>query len=179
MTAGGIGYELNVPASLPGRLPAQGEEVELHAALVVRDDALELYGFDSERDRQLFARLRSASGVGPRLALAILGTLSGGRIVSAICGKDPAVLQMVSGVGRKTAGRIVLELADKVEDLMLAGDEEAAPSDSVRAAVDALRALGYGQVESDEAVCRVRRELGERGAEAGTEAIIRAALARL
>lgn len=173
MTASGVGYELLVPATLLDRLPAEGDEVELHASLVVRDDALELYGFSSARDRELFRRLRSASGVGPRLALALLGSLPAGRLISAIRSKDHPVLQTVSGVGKKTAERIALELADKLDDLLIEGPEaEVTPAAS--AAVQALRVLGYGAMESREAVSRAVRELDGRSSE--TEELVRLAL---
>lgn len=173
MTPAGVAYEVFVPSSLVARLPMAGEEVELHTALLVRDDALELYGFQTGRDRELFLRLQSASGVGPRLALAILGTLSTPRVIRAIRGKEHAALRMVSGVGKKTAERIVLELADKVEDLA-AGIREADGAAPSVAAVEALRALGYAPAESDEAVDRARVELG--GREATAEELIRVAL---
>lgn len=174
-TADGLAYEIAVPAGLPGRLPAPGEEVELHTMLVVRDDAMELYGFGSARDRELFRRLQNASGVGPRLALALLGALPGGRIVSAIRGRDHQALQTVSGVGRKTAERITLELKDKLDDL--AAEEAAAPapagSDGA-AAVQAMRALGYGAAESEDAVRKAIEGLD--GREVGTEELVRRAL---
>jgi Holliday junction DNA helicase RuvA len=172
LTSGGIGYEIAVPATLIDRLPAAGEEVELHTSLVVRDDAMELYGFGTSTDRELFRRLQSASGVGPRLALALLGALPGGRIVAAIRAKDHAALQTVSGVGRKTAERITLELIDKLDDL---ADGDIPVRDGPTAsAVQALRALGYGQVESDQAVRRAQE--GTDGREVGTEELVRRAL---
>ena len=117
VTGDGVGYEVNVPLGLVDRLPPEGAAVELHTVLVVRDDAFELYGFETARDRELFQRLRTPSGVGPRLALAILGALPPGRIVRAIRAKDHRTLQTVSGVGRKTAERIAIDLADKLDDL--------------------------------------------------------------
>lgn len=172
LTSGGIGYEIAVPATLIDRLPAPGEEVELHTSLVVRDDAMELFGFGTSTDRELFRRLQNASGVGPRLALALLGALPGGRIVAAIRAKDHAALQTVSGVGRKTAERITLELIDKLDDL---ADGDAPAADGPTAsAVQALRALGYGQVESEQAVRRARE--GTDGRAFGTEELVRRAL---
>lgn len=170
MTSGGVSYELLVPAALLDRLPEVGQEVELHSALVSRDASLELFGFGSSRDRTLFLRLLGATGVGPRLALAMLGQLPGDRIVLAIRGRDHKVLQTVSGVGRKTAERIALELKDKLDDLAV---EEVAPLTAGASAVDALRALGYGQTEAEAAVARARREVDEA---AGTEELVRAAL---
>lgn len=172
-TESGVGYEVLVPASLLDRLPPEGDPVELHTALVVRDDGMELFGFGSRRDRELFLRLQAASGVGPRLALALLGSLPGGRVVRAIRAKDHDVLQTVSGVGKKTAERIAVELGDKLDDL--AADEElVAPDESFRSAVEALRALGYGAQESEEAVHKARRSLD--GEPADTEELVRLAL---
>jgi Holliday junction DNA helicase RuvA len=170
MTSGGVSYELWVPATLLDRLPEVGQEVELHCALIAREDSLQLFGFGSSRDRTLFLRLQNASGVGPRLALALLGQLPGDRVIQAIRGSDHQVLQSVSGVGRKTAERIALELKDRLDDLAV---EEAEPLTAGASAVDALRALGYGQSEAEAAVARARRELDGRGT---TEELVRAAL---
>lgn len=173
MTATGIGYDVQVPLTLLDRLPDIGDEVELHTTLVVRDDALELFGFGSARDRELFRRLRTASGVGPRLALAILGTLPGQRIVAAIRGKDHAALQTVSGVGRKTAERITIELADKLDDLG-EGVPDIPGTGHTAAAIQALRGLGYGQLEADEAVRRAMQSLD--GRSVGAEELVKHAL---
>jgi Holliday junction DNA helicase RuvA len=173
MTESGLGYEVAVPARLHEKLPDEGEEVELHTALVVRDDDMELFGFVGPRDRQLFRKLQDASGVGPRLALALLGELPGSRIVRAVRSKDHDVLRTVSGVGKKTAERICLELADKLDDL--AEPEEAAePSTAGRSAVQALRSLGYGARESEEAVHEARKGLD--GREVETEELVKLAL---
>ena len=171
----GVTYELVVPAGVFGSVGELGDEVELHAALVAREDSLELFGFASAGDRELFLRLQGASGVGPRLALGILGTLPATRVVRAIRNRDHAALQLVGGIGRKTAERIALELADKLDDLEtleLVGDE---PSSG--GALAALRALGYSAAESEKAMAEARRELA--GEDAGTEAFVRAALKHL
>lgn len=172
--ASGVTYELHIPSAVFGALGELGDEVELHTALVAREDSLELFGFATGADRELFLRLQSASGVGPRLALAILGTLPAARIVSAIRGRDHAALQLVSGIGRKTAERIALELADKLDDLG-AGDETApAPAPG---ALAALRALGYSAAESQDALAAARRDLADETADA--EELIRVALRHL
>lgn len=176
LTASGVGYELHVPARLVERLPEEGARVELHAALVVRDDALELFGFGSGRDRELFLRLQAASGVGPRLALALIGALPPARLVRAIRDKDHAVLRTVSGVGRKTAERIALELADKLDDLV-GPEEETAVEGHFAAAVRALVALGYAKREAEEAVGDALGSFD--GDEPGTEDVVRRALRRL
>ena len=176
MTRSGVGYEVGVPARLHDRLPGEGEPVELHTALVVRDDDMELFGFLSVRDRALFERLQDASGVGPRLALALLGEMPGSRLVRAIRAKDIDVLRTVSGVGKKTAERISLELADKLDDL--AAEEPAEePATVSTEAVQALRSLGYGARESEDAVHQARKALGEDELEEmETETLVKAAL---
>lgn len=173
LTPGGVGYLLLVPTTLYERLPPEGNEVELHSALVVRDDALDLYGFEDSGDRTLFLRLQSASGVGPRLALALLSALPPARLVRAIRAKDHAVLQTVSGVGRKMAERITVELADKLDDLQ-APDREDEEIPAGVAAVEALRSLGYGQIESEDAVARARQEMQD--SEPDMEELLRVAL---
>ena len=177
MTVAGVGYEVVVPSRVFEGLPQPGSDVDLHTALVSRDDSLELFGFGSSVDRELFLRLQSASGVGPRLALAIIGTLPAKRIVSALRSRAHETLQMVSGVGRKTAERMALELADKLEDLAaMAG---AGPADEPLegvGAIEALRALGYTHLESESALRAARREIG---GDAETEELIRTALRHL
>lgn len=176
LTVAGVAYEIHIPARLFGDLPALGEDVDLHTALVARDDGLELFGFGTRTERELFLRLQAASGVGPRLALSILGTLPSGRVIGAIRDRNHAVLQMVSGVGRKTAERLALELADKLEDLAAEAPDAEVVSGGV-AALEALRALGYSALESDAALTAVRRELA--GEEPDTEELVRAALRHL
>ena len=177
-TASGVTYELVVPAGVFGSVGAPGEDVELHAALVAREDSLELFGFASAGDRELFLRLQGASGVGPRLALAILGTLPATKVVRAIRNREHAALQMVSGIGRKTAERIALELADKLDDietLELVGEDDADLGSG--GALAALRALGYAAGESEKALAEARREIS--GGNAETEDLLRAALRHL
>ncbi len=179
MTAAGVGYEVIVPSRVFEGLPEPGADVDLHTALVSRDDSLELFGFGSPVDRELFLRLQSASGVGPRLALAILGALPAKRIIGALRSRDHQALQIVSGVGRKTAERMALELADKLEDLAVLagtgpGDDE--PRDGGAAALEALRALGYSQLEAESALRAARREVD---GDTDTGEWIRAALRHL
>ncbi len=169
----GLGYDVHVPLGMLDRLPSIGEEVELHTMLVVKDDALELYGFGTQRERELFRRLRTASGVGPRLALAILGALPADRVVRAIRSRDHATLQTVTGVGKKTAERIAIELADKLDDLS-DGVSDLPTGGPTTAATQALRALGYGQLESDDAVRRAMKALDGRSVSA--EDLIKQAL---
>ncbi|WP_420461515.1 Holliday junction branch migration protein RuvA [Candidatus Palauibacter sp.] len=174
VTGDGVGYEVNVPLGLVDRLPPEGAAVELHTVLVVRDDAFELYGFETARDRELFQRLRTPSGVGPRLALAILGALPPGRIVRAIRAKDHRTLQTVSGVGRKTAERIAIDLADKLDDLGDPAGDLPAAGGPAAAAVQALRALGYQRGQSENAVRHALDAL--EGRKVGVEELVRRAL---
>lgn len=173
-TAGGVSYELAVPLGVLERLPAEGAQVRLYTVLVVREDGWALYGFDREYERSIFQRLLGASGVGPRLALALLSSLGGARVVQALRGGDLAALCTVSGVGKKTAERMVLELKDRLGDLSAPG-EAPARAPAADEAVQALITLGYGAADADRAV---RAVLADGGA-AGTAEIIRRALHQL
>jgi len=176
-TAGGVTYEVFVPASTYEDLPALGHEVELHVVLVGREDGFELYGFRGDLERQLFLRLRSASGVGPRLALALLGSMSAGQLVEAIRNRDLGRLQMVSGVGRKKAERIALELGDKLEGLVEAVVASEPESDLIESTVGALMALGYSRVEAEAAIRSAMKDRD--GADHDVESLVRQALAEL
>lgn len=176
-TRGGVTYELQIPASVFEALPAVGEDVELFTALVAREDGLELFGFQGELERQLFLRLRSASGIGPRLALTLLSAMSAGQLVEAIRGRDLGRLQTVSGVGRKKAERIAIELGDKLEDMAAAAAAVEPESALVESAVAALVALGYSRGEAEGAVRNVLRNRD--GAALGLESVVREALAVL
>jgi len=173
-TAGGVSYEVAVPLGVLERLAPEGGAVELKTVLVVREDGWALYGFDGELERTIFQRLLGASGVGPRLALALVSTLGGARVVSAVREGDIAALCAVPGVGRKTADRLVLELKDRVQDLPLA---EAARGRAVPAeqAVQALVNLGYPSADADRAV---RAAVSQDGAGDPAE-LVRRALQRL
>jgi len=177
-TAGGVGYEVVVPAGVVERLGPAGSEVTLATELVVRDDAWTLYGFAAETERRFFQRLTTVSGVGPKLALALVSTLGLERGARAVRDRDVTTLASVSGIGKKTAERLALELADKVGDFVGDGGAGgAAPlAGGARAARQALERLGYSPAESDRAV---RRALSESGAPAdadGTEPLVRRAL---
>jgi len=172
-TASGVGYECFVPTRSLASLPKIGQSVELHTHLAVREDALTLFGFVTAQERRVFQRLITASGVGPKLALAMLSQLSAERIVRAIREHDLAALSSVSGVGKKTAERVVLELKDKTEDLQ--GEARGARREGSDAATRALVKLGYTAAEADDAV---RRVLATDGAK-GTAELVKAALAFL
>lgn len=172
-TPSGVGYECFVPTRILAQLPPPGHPVELHTHLAVREDDQALYGFTTAEERRVFQRLITASGVGPKLALAILGTLSGERIVRCIRERDLATLVAVPGVGKKTAEKLVVELADKTEDLVA---ERGAPvATASDAATKALVRLGYGAAEADDAVRRALAADGKRK----TADLVKAALAYL
>lgn len=153
---GGVGYLVNVtPAE---RIPPRGETIELHTSLQVREDSMTLYGFTERPSLQLFELLLTSSGVGPKLALAALGTHRPDVLRTAIGGGDIATLTAIPGVGKKVAERLVLELKDKVGgitpgDLPSAGGTVAA--DLVGEARDALLALGYSAAEVQQALAAV------------------------
>ncbi|MEI2720409.1 MAG: Holliday junction branch migration protein RuvA [Gemmatimonadales bacterium] len=170
-TAGGVGYLVEVPLGTFERLPAVGAEVRLLTELVVREDAWMLFGFDGLIERAVFRRLMGAAGVGARLALAILSTLGAERTVRAVRDKDLAVLASVSGIGRKKAERIVLELGDRMDDLPAAAPVPSPAADAVRALV----ALGYPAAQADAAV----RAAADSGGTLETAALVRRALTDL
>jgi Holliday junction DNA helicase RuvA len=168
-----VGYECFVPTRTLADLPHPGQPVELHTSLVVREDGQTLYGFTTAEERRVFQRLLQASGIGPRLALAMLSLHPSERLVRSIRERDIAALVAVPGVGKKTAERLVLELADKTADLVA---EPATPTSSTsEAAAKALVRLGYSAPEADDAVRRALAQDGRRG----TADLIKAALAFL
>lgn len=176
-TSGGVSYELQIPSTVFESLPRVGEKVELHTALISREDALELYGFQNELERALFTRLCSASGVGPKLALTMLSSMNVARLIEAIRNRDLGQLQTVSGVGRKKAERIALELADKLEDMAAVAVQKEPADALVEAAVSALVALGYSRSEAEVAVRKVTKNRDGAGAE--VEVVVREALTAL
>jgi Holliday junction DNA helicase RuvA len=169
-TAGGVGYEVVVPLGVMERLPAMGAEVTLATELVVREDGWSLYGFLDDGERRFFQRLTSVSGVGPKIGIALLSALGVERGARALREKNIGLLSSVSGIGRKTAERLALELGEKVEEFT------EAPSVTVpagaEAALKALERLGYATAEADRAV---RQVLAGNGNDE-TEALVRRAL---
>lgn len=158
-TAGGVGYEVAVPRSVLERLPAVGGHVELATHLVVRDDGWALFGFSGEADRRIFQRLLGVAGVGPRLAMALVSSLGLSRLARALRDRDLAVLTSVPGVGRRTAERLAVELADKLDDVEVTADGAPASSET-EAALQALIRLGYGVSQADTALRSVVAEDG-------------------
>src|SRR5690606_13130247 len=142
--AAGVGYRLAVSTETLKAVPAVGREAFLHAELVVRDDSLSLYGFASEEERDLFRRLITVSGVGPKVAIAALSGGSARDLLRAIAAGDAKRFQAVPGIGKRTAERIIVELreqvADELEEEAAVGGEE---SDARALARDGLVNLGY------------------------------------
>ena len=179
-TSGGVGYEIVVPLGVMEHLPAVGESVSLATELVVREDGWSLYGFDDETGRRLFQRLIGVSGVGPKIAIALLSALGVERGARAVQERNIALLSSVSGIGKKTAERLVLELADKLGEFEEAGgggEVAGAPAgagSAAAAALAALERLGYGTAEADRALRQALAADG--GAPGDTELLVRRAL---
>ncbi len=149
-TDGGVGYAVTVPLGVFERLPARGARCALFTELIIREDSWSLYGFDTVAERAIFQRLLGATGLGPRLALAILSTLGPDRAVRSIQGRDVAALSTVSGIGKKRAEKLIVELSDRFTDIPVAAASRATrPAEE---AARALAALGYAPAAADEAV---------------------------
>ncbi|MDD4517903.1 MAG: Holliday junction branch migration protein RuvA [Limnochordia bacterium] len=158
---GGIGYRLVVPQSTRDNLQESRGTVCLLTHLHVREDALLLYGFSTEGERELFRALIGVSGIGPRIALAVLSTLSPGQTYGAIRQGDISVLTTVPGIGKKTAERLVLELRSQAEKAVVESIEVCAERGVESDALDALASLGYTRRQAHDAIRRAYQELGE------------------
>ena len=154
--AAGVGYELFIPVSTYDRLPRIGGEVKLLAFHCVREDDEILFGFATEDERGLFAKLTSVSGVGPKIALAILSGSSVSELAMAIAGGDAKRISAIKGVGKKTAEKICVELRDKVSEFAFAAHGVGGNASPVmRDALAALRALGFNEETSAKMVADV------------------------
>jgi len=151
----GVGYRLAVSAQTFAAVPRLGEEVVLHTHLIVRDDAIQLYGFATEEERELFLLLLGVQSVGPKMAL---GVLSGGpprELTLALAAGDTARFQAVPGIGRRTAERIVVELRDKVDDEPIRISRSDDPRSLAR---DGLVELGFGLPEAEKLLAAAQGE---------------------
>src|SRR2546428_10857917 len=178
---GGVGYEVFIPLSSYDKLPSPGQPIRILTHVHVREDAQILYGFMTAPERDLFRLLvNHVSGIGPKLALAVLSGMSVNHFKSAVVNSDVASLAKISGLGKKTAERIVLELKDKVG---VAAAWEAASAthaptpeqEQANEAVLALIALGYKQIEAHKTV----RDLQDKGEAKSTEDLVKLALKRI
>lgn len=172
----GVGYELEAPMSTFYDLPAVGETATLFTHLAVKEDAHSLYGFHSEKERRLFRSLIKVSGVGPRLALTVLSGIRADDFVRCVELDDVTTLTRLPGIGKKTAERLLMEMRDRIKDLLSAPVSRGVPAmvgtaaDPQADAVSALIALGYKPPEA----ARLIQDIGEAGKT--TEQIIRLAL---
>ena len=187
LDVGGVGYEVTIPISTFYDLEEPGSPVKLRIYTHVREDALQLYGFKTLRERELFMRLISVSGIGPRLGITLLSGMSADEMIASIRTNNLARLTLIPGVGRKTAERLVMELRDKVAALSSAELEEelgGAPAsgagvtteDSMRSDVlSALLNLGYQRGAAEKAVTAALDE----GGDISVEVILRRSLKKL
>lgn len=159
---GGVGYRLAVSRETLRHVPAVGREVVLHSHLVVRDDALQLFGFATEEERELFLMLLGVQSVGPKVALAVLSGGPPRDLLAAVAVGDTARLQAVPGIGKRTAERIVVELREKVEVSLPEPPIRVTRTDDPRAlAREGLLGLGYTALEADELLDGARGERPE------------------
>jgi Holliday junction DNA helicase RuvA len=179
MTAGGVAYELTIPLGVYESLPRKGEPCTLHTYLVVKEDGWQLFGFANAFERRVFQRVLDAKGVGPALAIGLLSSLSAERLVRAIREKDVATLQGAPRVGRKKAEQLILDLAEKMDDLLPDVGQRKSdigggpiPEDAVRALVS----LGYSIQDAERAV-KAAIDSGGRGMTVPD--LIRGALAKV
>ena len=157
---GGVAYEIDVPMSTFYNLPRTGDEVVLLTHLVVREDAHLLFGFLTAAERSAFRQLLKISGVGPKVALAVLSGLSVDDLAAAVASQDAARLTKVPGIGKKTAERLVLELRDKLAFAPSVAGAQGAAGATARADVaDALMALGYNEREAQAAIKQLPADL--------------------
>ena len=153
----GVGYEVTVPLTTFYELPDLGSTVSFHIHTHVRENALQLYGFRTPQEKELFVRLMGVNGIGPRLAINILSGISAGELVATVRQEDVARLIVIPGVGRKTAERIIVELRDKLAGLDIAGESDLPARQQTSTAVvdDALSALlnlGYKRAVAQRAI---------------------------
>jgi holliday junction DNA helicase RuvA len=186
LDVGGVGYEVTIPLSTFYDLEDLGSQVKLRIYTHVREDALQLYGFKTVRERELFLKLISVSGIGPRLGITLLSGMSADEMIASIRTNNLARLTLIPGIGRKTAERLVIELRDKVaalsspeleEDL---GAKPATPpeptADSVRAdSLSALLNLGYQRSAAEKAIGSVLAE----SEQISVESVLRGSLRKL
>ena len=187
LDVGGVGYEVNIPVSTFYDLDEEGSNVKLRIYTHVREDTLQLFGFKTTRERELFLKVISVSGIGPQLGIKLLSGMSADEMIASIRTNNLAKLTLIPGIGRKTAERLVMELRDRVaslsstelEDEMGARTETGTPiatEDSMRADVlSALLNLGYQRSSAEKAVSSAVDE----GGEISVELILRRSLKKL
>jgi Holliday junction DNA helicase RuvA len=155
----GVGYEVDVPMSTYYQLPATGAEVRLFTHLVVREDAHLLYGFATEGERQVFRQLIKITGIGARIALAVLSGMSVDELYAAVSQQESARLIRIPGIGKKTAERLMLELKDKLALVPGSAPVPGATAPAGSDALNALVALGYGDKEARATLAKLSADL--------------------
>ena len=161
-TAGGLGYRLSVSSETLAKVPRKGGEVTLHSHLVVRDDAMQLYGFASEQERDLFLMLIGVQSVGPKVALAVLSGGTPTELLSALAAGDVARFQAVPGIGKRTAERIIVELREKVAGAVADEIVVTRAADGPRTqAREGLVGLGFDPREADSLLDQAKGETTE------------------
>ena len=156
----GVGYEVNVPMSTFYNLPAVGERVSLLTQFIVREDAQLLYGFLTLEERETFRQLIRISGVGPRIALAVLSGMSAQELAQAVSQQQPGRLVKVPGIGKKTAERLLLELKGKLAPDLGVPAGSVVTSDAQADIVQALVALGYSDKDAAAAIKALPADIG-------------------
>jgi Holliday junction DNA helicase RuvA len=170
---GGVGYRLSVSSQTLRKVPPVGNEVGLLAHLIAREDSLQLYGFATDAERELFLKLLSVAGVGPKMALAVLSGSSPPELGKAIAAGDVKRFQVVPGVGKRTAERIIVELREKIPEALVAGRGDTGEiGDGRSLAREGLVGLGYDLAEAEEMLQAVADE----SEDAAPEELIAAAL---
>ena len=169
---GGVGYDVTISVPTYSELPAVGNEVALHIHTHVREDLIALYGFLRPAEKQLFEKLITVSGIGPKLAITILSGMAADEMVGAIRGNDVARLTKIPGIGKKTAERMVLELRDKLPAMGVESAPVPALSATEEDALSALTNLGYQRAAAEKAVAVAARS----GRSPSFDAVFREAL---
>lgn len=180
---GGVGYEVTVPLSTFYDLGEPGSDVSLRIHTNVREDAIQLFGFRTLREKELFLKLTSVTGIGPKLAVTMLSGMAASELIAAIRNNDLARLTGIPGVGRKTAERVVVELREKLAKMTFEGEPEALVAPAAGASREAVRddtvaalvSLGYPKAVAEKAVERAMVEDGD----GSIEAVLKRALRRM
>lgn len=151
IAVGGMGYKVLMSARALDKLPAVGEETKVITKLVVKEDGLYLYGFLTPLEQQIFEKLTGVSGVGPKAAMAVLGSFSAEEIIDILHKQDVTLMQRVPGIGKKTASRIILELKDSFDGSSVSVETATLPqtSNAYKAAQEALLSMGFTGTEVD------------------------------
>ncbi len=181
--AGGIGYEATIPLSTFYELGEVGEEISLRIFTYVREDALQLFGFNTLQERELFLKLITVSGIGPKVGISMLSGMNSDEIIAAIRTDNLARLTSIPGIGKKTAERLVIELRDKVADLMatasadgisapIGGEIPASTNEIYDDAISALVNLGYQRNAAEKALKKAIQE----GTEMSVQKLLRRSL---